>query len=252
MTLLRRELRRFLAAVQYFTRLPVPSWVGHDQAQLDAAVRYFPAVGILVGVSGGVTWLVAARWWPRPVDVTLALIVMVAMTGAFHEDGLADAVDGLGGALERDRALEIMKDSRIGSFGAVALVLSLLLKFAVLQTFGPGVAVLVLIAAHAVSRLGAVGIIATSPYVVEAAHSRSKPLVRSVSWTTVLIASVIGLATPLLLRWPGLAGIAAVGVACALWRRYLDERIGGYTGDCLGAAQQIGECVFYLTIVAMR
>jgi adenosylcobinamide-GDP ribazoletransferase len=98
------ELKRLLAALQYFTRLPVPTWVGHNQTLLDDSVRYFPAVGLVVGAVGAAVLLAADNVWPLPVAVAISMIATILVTGAFHEDGLADAADGLGGGFDRGRA----------------------------------------------------------------------------------------------------------------------------------------------------
>jgi adenosylcobinamide-GDP ribazoletransferase len=244
------ELKRLLAALQYFTRLPVPGWVGHSQALLDDSVRYFPAVGWVVGAIGATVLLAAQTLWPTAVAVLLSMIATLLVTGAFHEDGLADAVDGLGGGLDRGRVLEIMKDSRIGAFGAIALGMALLLKFVVLSTVPARRAALLLLAGHAVSRLGAVAIMTSIPYVRDTDDSRSKPLVQRVSVVSVAIAGLTGVVALLPLYWAGVLGLFAVGLVCLAWGRYLRRRLGGYTGDCLGAAQQLGECAFYLACTA--
>jgi adenosylcobinamide-GDP ribazoletransferase len=265
------ELKRFLAALQYFTRLPVPRWVGHSQALLDDSVRYFPAVGLVVGAIGAVALLGAARLWSAAVAVLISMIATLLATGAFHEDGLADAVDGLGGGLDRTRALEIMKDSRIGAFGAIALGMALLLKFVTLSSVPSWRAALLLLAGHAVSRLGAVFIMTTMPYARESDDSRSKPLVQHVSVVSVVIATLTGIAALTPMGWAGVPmrwtdvpmrwqyvpmgwavvpGLLAVGLVCLAWGLYLRRRLGGYTGDCLGAAQQLGECAFYLACTA--
>jgi adenosylcobinamide-GDP ribazoletransferase len=244
------ELKRFLAALQYFTRLPVPRWVGHSQSLLDDSVRYFPAVGLVVGVLGAAVLLAAQTLWPAAVAVALSMVATLLLTGAFHEDGLADAVDGLGGGLDRSRALEIMKDSRIGAFGAIALGMALLLKFVMLNSVPSWRAALLLPAGHAVSRLGAVFIMTTMTYARETDDSRSKPLVQHVSRVSVVIAAATGVAALLPLRLAGALGLLAVVVVSLAWGRYLQGRLGGYTGDCLGAAQQLGECAFYLACTA--
>ena len=245
-----QELKRLLAAVQYFTRLPVPAWVGHSQSLLDDAARYFPAVGILVGAIGAGVLVTASLYWSTSVAVAVSMIATVLVTGAFHEDGLADAADGLGGSPDRARALEIMKDSRIGVFGAAALSLALLLKFATLSSASVMAAALALVAGHAVSRLGGVLIMATMPYVRENDDSRSKPLVQRISMTSIVVGSITVLLALAPLGWHALVGCVAVVAAGVLWRRHLERRLGGYTGDCLGAMQQIGECAFYLGCTA--
>src|ERR1044072_888690 len=146
------EIRLLLTAVQYFTRIRVPAWVGHAQEQLAGAVRYFPVVGLVVGASGAATVWLAAHVLPAPLPAILATVVTVLMTGAIHEDGLADTCDGLGGGATRERALEIMKDPRVGAFGAIGLILTLLLKISALSSMTPWTAMTALCAAHAFSR----------------------------------------------------------------------------------------------------
>ena len=194
----------------------------------------------------------------------VSMIATLVVTGAFHEDGLADAVDGLGGGLDRNRALEIMKDSRIGAFGAIALGMVLLLKFVTLSSVPSLQAALLLLAGHAVSRLGAVFIMTKMPYARESDDSRSKPLVQHVSMVSVVIATLTGIValpamgwagvsmrwTGVPMWWAGVPGLLAVGLVSFVWGLYLKRRLGGYTGDCLGAAQQLGECAFYLACTA--
>jgi hypothetical protein len=119
-----RELEYFFGAIRFFTRLPVPAWVGHSAEALNRSARYFPAVGLLIGGIGALVFIAAAQFWPQPVAVLLSMAATIYATGAFHEDGLADTVDGLGGGWEKLRILEIMKDSRVGSYGVVAMVLA--------------------------------------------------------------------------------------------------------------------------------
>src|SRR5258708_13749369 len=124
-----RELEVLVAALRFFTRLPVPAWVGPSDQQLERAARYFPLVGILVGGIGALVTLAAERVLPASLSILAGMTATVLVTGAMHEDGLADAADGFGGDRDRGRVLEIMKDSRIGSFRAIALALMLLAKF---------------------------------------------------------------------------------------------------------------------------
>ena len=157
----RRELEYFFGAVRFFTRLPVPGWVGHSSEALNRSARYFPAVGLLIGGIGALVYLGAALFWPQPVAVLLAMAATIHATGAFHEDGLADTVDGLGGGWDRLRILEIMKDSRVGSYGVVATVLALLGKFTLLISLDGALVPLALLAGHAVSRFCSTALLAT-------------------------------------------------------------------------------------------
>ena len=144
--MLRRELEYFFGAVRFFTRLPVPAWVGHSAEALNRSARYFCAVGLLVGGLGAAVFLGAAYFWPQPVAVLLSMAATIYATGAFHEDGLADMVDGLGGGWDKARILEIMKDSRVGSYGVIVIVLALLGKFALLVSLPAGEVAVALIA----------------------------------------------------------------------------------------------------------
>ena len=260
-------IRHFLLALQFFTRIPVTGrladWVGFSPAMLRASAAHFPGVGWIVG---GLTAVVfGAVWWALPaqpaapwVAAVLSTVFSVMLTGAFHEDGLADLADGLGGAAERERALEIMKDSRIGSFGAIALVLALLAKVALLaliaQSGGAGVAVLALFAGHVSSRLMPLFIIHTLPHVGDTPQSKSKPLAESIGVGGLAVGIVWwGLAMALVLlllptvHWAQAVLGALLGLAW-MWR-LLRRRLQGFTGDGLGATQQLCELLFYLALV---
>jgi adenosylcobinamide-GDP ribazoletransferase len=246
----RREWRLFLTAVQYFTRVPVPAWVGHSAAQLDGSARYFPAVGLLLGVYAAGAYAVAALLWNPVVAALLATVATVLVTGAFHEDGLADTIDGLGGALDRERALEIMKDSRVGTFGVLALLLVVGLKIATLAAAPLAAAVVALPAAHATSRWLATSVIWQSRYVRLDASSRAKPVTSSLGTAGFLVASTWMLPALAACAWLSpsatvAAMLAAVGMRAWL-RRWFERRLGGYTGDALGATQQLTEVAFYL------
>src|SRR5262245_58591993 len=164
------ELRLFFVALQFLTRVPAPRWVGFEPAWLSACVRHFPLVGAGVGLWGAAVLWAALQFWPPMVAALLSLAGTVWLTGAFHEDGLADTCDALGGAVSRERALEIMKDSRIGSYGAIALVLALGLKVALVAALvsapawapastGVGPALAAVVWSHAVSRAAPVALI---------------------------------------------------------------------------------------------
>ena len=243
------EWRVFLAAVQYFTRVPVPASVGHEPAPLKDAVRYLPAVGLLVGAASAGAFSVAAVLLPVRLAVLLALAFAIYLTGAFHEDGLADSADGLGGGFDRARILSIMKDPRLGTFGVLALLFATLLKWEALALLSPGWIRFALIGGHAVSRAATVLLMASLPYVRDGEDSRARPLV-TVGRQTVAVALLTG-ALPLLYGGrPGVAASAFCLAVLLLWRARLAARLGGYTGDALGAAQQLTEIAFCLGLVA--
>ncbi len=249
-----RELTAFLAAVRFFTRLPVPAWVGHSQQQLDHAARYFPLVGIIVGAIGAAVTEGTALLLPATLAILLGMVATLLATGAFHEDGLADACDGFGGGWEKLQVLTIMKDSRIGSYGTIGIGMALLIKFTALSELDalvpPPALALALIAGHAASRLGPVLLMRVLEYVREDATAKSKPLAKSIGNGGVALAAVFALA-PCVLLAPeaALCGIGGVLLVTVLAGRYFYRRIGGYTGDCLGATQQVAEIAFYLGLL---
>ena len=265
MQFIRDFVRHYLLAVQFFTRIPVTGaladWVGFSPAMLRASAAHFPGVGVLVGaVAAGVYALLAALLPATPyaplVAAALSTIVTVLLTGGFHEDGLADVADGLGGSYDKARALEIMKDSRVGAFGAMALVLVLLAKVALVALLGSVDADLLLIcsalfAGHVVSRTLPLLLIYWLPHVGDSAASKSKPLADQISLRSLLIA-LLWCFMALAFVLPALGAIDLI-VACSFsfvallyMHRLFKRRLQGFTGDCLGATQQVCEVAFYL------
>jgi len=249
--MIRRELGYFLGAVGFFTRLPVPGWVGHSAAALSQCARYFPAVGLLVGGIGALVYWLALHLWPQPVAVLLSMAATIYATGAFHEDGLSDTADGLGGGWDKARILAIMKDSRVGSYGVVALVLALLGKFALLSGIDAALVPAALLAGHAVSRLCATLIMATLDYARDDESSKARPATAHPSAASLLLAACFALLPlaflPLL---NALAGVVLAALATAWLAAKFRRWLGGYTGDCLGAVQQVAELAFYLGLMA--
>jgi adenosylcobinamide-GDP ribazoletransferase len=244
------ELRLLLMAIQYFTRVPMPAWVGHSAEHLSGTARYFTAVGVLVGCVGALVLWATSLILPAPLPVILSTAVTVFLTGAFHEDGLADTFDGLGGGATRERALEIMKDSRVGTFGGAALVLTLLIKIAALNALPAMSAIVVLIAGHAFSRACAITLLFASNHVGNPELSRARPVAQPMGRGEFIVAAVIGIAP---LYWCGvhaIAGFVAAVIVLYVLARWFMRRLGGFTGDTLGAAQQLTEIAFYLAVLA--
>ena len=272
-------IRHYLLAVQFFTRIPVTgalaAWTGYSPAMLRASAAHFPGIGWLVGaVAAGVYGLLLALLpatdFAPLVAAVLSTVATVLLTGGFHEDGLADVTDGLGGSHERDRALEIMKDSRVGAFGAMALVLALLGKVALLALLGSVESALsgaeetpadmpldgwlvaaALFAAHVVSRTLPLLLIRVLPHVGDAAGSKSKPLADQITLTSLGVAFVWAFSALALTSYalPAMSLIVACSfsVIALLWMgRMFWRRLQGFTGDCLGATQQVCEIAFYL------
>lgn len=249
------QLRLFFTALQFFTRLPIPGWVGFDPAWLNQASRYFPLVGVVVALITVAVYAVASWFLPAPVAAVLSTAAGIYVTGAFHEDGFADMCDGFGGGMTPERVLEIMKDSRIGAYGAIGTICMLALKLVTLSMLPPLAAIGALLIAHPLSRLMATSLIWRLDYA--RAEGKAKPLAQKMRAGEFLIAAVT-VALPVLavleLRWlpPDalLYGAPAAVIATVWLARKCVRRIGGYTGDCLGAVQQVTEVVFYLCALA--
>jgi adenosylcobinamide-GDP ribazoletransferase len=253
-----RQLRLLCVATQFLTRLPTPRLREFDPSWLSQSTRYFPLIGVLVGLVNVLAWWIASRRLPASVAIGLMMAVSMLLTGAFHEDGFADACDGLGGGSSRERVLAIMKDSRIGAFGAIGLFLMLGLKWTTLAALPSAVFVQSVVASHMLSRWYAIGLIAFLPYAREDADAKSKPFAGALSGGNWILSGVLGLLALAPFAWAyrrnggpldwaalgvGACAAAAVTLAAGL---YLRRRIGGYTGDCLGAVQQLAELGFLL------
>lgn len=243
----RNEWYAFLNAVRFFTRIHVPDRIPHSEALLNHAARYLPAIGLVVGLISATVFSLATLALPQGVCVLLAMVAGTLATGAFHEDGLTDMVDGLGGGWDKARILEIMKDSRVGSYGVIAIALTLLIKFACLSEINVIWVPMLLITGHAFSRYCAILVMAGMHYVREDAQSKAKPVATKLSGNGLVVASAFGLLPLLCLPFNALLlGVtAALGVTVWLGRK-LQKSLGGYTGDCLGGIQQLSEVAFYL------
>jgi adenosylcobinamide-GDP ribazoletransferase len=243
------ELRYLLTALGYFTRVPVPRWVGFEPHYLHAAARWFPLIGVFVGAVAAGMVAAAAQVLPPSVAVLLSIAATLLLTGAFHEDGLADCCDAFGGAHERDDVLRILRDSRIGVFGAVGLIVALLLKWQTLAALPVARIVWVSIAAHAASRAIAISFLFTHDYV--RAEGKARPVARKPGAFAFVWIAVTGLPWLFWLDWRlGLLTLAVLVVLRFSLGRWFRRRIGGYTGDCLGLAQQVCEIAIYLCALA--
>jgi adenosylcobinamide-GDP ribazoletransferase len=234
----------------FFTRIPCPKWVDHSEEYLNKASKYFPVVGIIVGsVSAFVYWLLQLIF-PTEIALIFSMIASILTTGAFHEDGFADVCDGFGGGWTKEKILLIMKDSRLGTYGVVGLGLILLLKWSVLKYFPLNVLMVAIISGHAISRLNAVSLIYTDSYARDDDSSKSKPLATKMNSGELIFAILFGLA-PLVFFANVYALLTLVPLSLVRWyfSGYFKKWIGGYTGDCLGAVQQVSEVVFYLSLI---
>jgi adenosylcobinamide-GDP ribazoletransferase len=248
-------VRTFLVAVQFLTRVPVP---GGDQPTsrdtLARAVVFFPLVGACVGAITAAVMSVAALIWPAWLAALVALAVEARLTGAFHEDAVADFFDAFGGGFTRARVLEILKDSRIGSFGAVALALGLLLRSSAMAALPAGSArVAVIVAAAALGRQAILVAMALVPPVSDRASLARDVAARTGAGTVALgaalaLPAVLGLA---LLQPLHFALALAIAAAATIWfLRVVVRTLGGITGDCLGCLCYLVQVIVLLVAAA--
>jgi adenosylcobinamide-GDP ribazoletransferase len=248
-----REARLFLIALQFLTRIPIGSVGAWPPDWLARAAKYMPLVGALIGAVAGAAVLASALFFPEPLPIVIGLATAIAVTGALHEDGLADTVDAFGGGKNREHCLEIMKDSRIGTYGTLALIVVLALKGAALLSLDPLSAACVFIAAHSGARLGTVLTLWTLSYAGDGGSAKVSRPASELTLPELAIAIVLGLTPGLLLLKPATFFVSAAfafvaATAMALMAR---RRVGGYTGDVLGAIEQAYETTFFVFAAAI-
>lgn len=249
------EIQLFGAALTFLTRIPLPRQPPCTPEVMAACCRYYPLVGFIVGAILALVFTATHQLLPMAPSIVITLIAGILVTGAFHEDGLADTCDGLGGSFHREDALRIMKDSRVGSYAVIGVTLAIALKITLLSSLPAAAVAATLIAAHMLSRALAASYLLNFPYVQLAEHSKVGTYARASITAPVFL--VIAVSCMLLTTWlldlrTALICTGALATVRWLFGRYLLRRLGGITGDCLGAAQQIGEVLVYGVIVAMQ
>ena len=238
----------------FLTRLPVGRFASGDPDVLSRSTRYFPLVGLLVGCLACLAYLVFSHVFPTSVAIALLLLVSVLLTGAFHEDGMADVADSAG-AFSVEKKLDIMRDSRVGTYGALALILLVLIKYVSLESLAnvDRQALLAgVLAAHVLSRWSSVYLMATVPYARAEANNRD--ITDGVDTRRLVEATVVALlclVIPCLLIGGGLVfTLPLAWMLCLLAGRYFIAKFGGITGDCLGAFNQVLEVSVLLALLA--
>jgi adenosylcobinamide-GDP ribazoletransferase len=245
----RAALRDLLTAFQFLTRIPVSAAHFYTDS-LASSVRFFPLVGLFIGLAAGALRLALAHVLDPALTAALVLLFLVMVTGALHEDGLADAADGFGGGWNPQQVLTIMRDSRIGSYGAIALVLSLLLRWLLLCRLPAASFLPVVVAGHVLSRWTTLPL----SYYLQPARTAdgqgarvAQLTTRSAFLTGSLLTLAIVLVTMRAAAWKPILAALLVSL-CSGW--YYRKRIGGVTGDCFGATNQLTEMAVYLAFVA--
>ncbi len=252
---LSRQLHAAITAVQFLTRVPLPGGMNRpdpDRTLLRAAVVYFPLVGGLVGTfTGGVVWA-ALLLWPPVVAVALGLIAEALLTGGFHEDAVADCCDAFGGGWTREDVLRIMKDSRVGSFGALGLTLAVLLRGGCVASLPAGEVIATIAASGAVGRWAILLLMAASPPVANR-ESLAKDVGERIGWRELAVGTLLAVPGVAACGWAAPlrtgVGVVAAAVVTVVWAEYVRRRLGGVTGDCLGCGCYFGQCAFLLAAV---
>ena len=252
MTFIRKEIQVFFTALMFYTRIPCPKWVNHDAEYLNKATRYFPLIGWIVGGACAIVFYGASLYLSKEISLILSFVSGILITGAFHEDGFADVCDGFGGGWTKERILDIMKDSRVGAYGVIGLISIFLFKFYLLLSIDSRLIPLVIFSAHAYSRFCAASFILTHNYVRENEDSKAKPVAKSLSISNFIIALLFGITVLLVFKSLTIfILLIPVYTIKLLLGRYYKKWIGGYTGDCLGATQQVCEVGFYLFFILL-
>jgi adenosylcobinamide-GDP ribazoletransferase len=258
---MKEEIRIFFTALMFYTRIPCPTNIDHSPEYINKATRYFPLIGWIVG---GISYLVFALsifLFDINISALFSMVAGILVTGAFHEDGLADVFDGFGGGWTKTKILDIMKDSRVGAFGVIGLIFLFGLKFLALtgliQKLDPSkhlLILLVFISYHALARLSAINIVFTSQYSREDETSKAKPIAKAHSYKEILGAYFFGLLPLVGLCFYSFlyaTVLLFLFLLCYFSRRYFIKWIDGYTGDCLGTVEQLAECVTLLTFLTL-
>ena len=281
---MKEQVKIFFTALMFYTRIPCPKTIDHSEEYINKATRYFPMVGYIVALIQTIVF-VSSLWLFGKVEISIVLMMVaqILTTGAFHEDGFADVCDGFGGGWTKEKILDIMKDSRVGAYGVIGTILLLLLKFFcfvilfnIIGSVFPNcfynefrkvhllklnhslnfsLAIFVVLSAlNGISRLVAASFIFTHNYVSIDDTSKAKPVANNVNFNNfwiALIITLIPLPSLFYYHWAFALVFIPILMIRYLLGNYFNKWIGGYTGDCLGATQQIMEVIFSLGLIAV-
>lgn len=256
--MINKELKLFFTALSFYTRLPSPAFAQKDHTELlPDAIRYLPFIGWIAGFISAAVYLLANFLFGNALAVLFSMVATLLLTGAFHEDGFADVCDGFGGGWTKDKILDIMKDSRLGTYGVAGLILLLGIRFiAIIQVTSDVNAIVVLgifIIAHTLSRFAAIMVAFNHSYARSSESKAGTAVAENSRVLNLMIAAGFTL-LPMsaLIFYTGESSIAFILIPVVLITYYLGyyfkKWIGGYTGDCLGAVQQLTEVVIYLAL----
>ena len=263
--MIKNEIKIFLTSVMFYTRIPCPSFIDHSEDYLNKATKYFPLIGIIVGSISFLLFWLSNLIFNEHISIIISIGTGIFITGAFHEDGLADTFDGFGGGWTKDRILEIMKDSRIGTYGAISLIVTLLLKVFVMISLFSQIKIynnenyellifLIFITYHSLSRLSSINLVFTSEYSRNDRLSKTKPVAKKSNYKEIIVAYFWGLIPLFTISFfipLYLVTILFVAIFSFSSSRYFTKKLDGYTGDCLGAVEQLSEviCLIFFQLI---
>lgn len=244
---MKKQLNLFLLALSFYSQIPVKRSLDYSEENMNKSTRFFPLIGLIIGGVGAFVFWGTSFIFPVYLSAILAIGATVLTTGAFHEDGFTDFCDGFGGGYTPEKIIAIMKDSRIGTYGACGLLFMTLIRIGCISSIDTQFIPLVLITAHGFSRVMPVLVIFSTNYVRDDVTSKIKPIGKKGSTGDLITAIIFGSIGLLFFPWKFIPIIILVLLLITfIFRRYIIRKIGGYTGDCLGALQHICEVVFYL------
>lgn len=254
--MIRRELTYLLTAVMFFTRIPIPVKLPYSSEIMNKSQKYFPVIGYLVGGIAALVYWASTYLFSSDIAIVLSMVATVLLTGAFHEDGFTDVCDSFGGGYGKEKIMTIMKDSRIGAYGVIGIVLLLLLKFLTLNNIAPLSSTFILVVilnGHITSRFHAATAIYTHKYVRDTDDSKSKPMAnQKLSYSSLLFSFILTIIPYVLFdSWLFIIAFFISYIGKIYLTTYFKKHIGGYTGDCLGTIQQVCEVLFYLTTLTL-
>lgn len=251
MKAVKNELIYFATAMMFFTRIPVPFTIPYSSEIMNRSQKYFAWVGLLVGLINAAILYLSSQLFNLEIGIVLMMISSVLLTGAFHEDGFTDMCDSFGGGYGKEKILTIMKDSRVGAYGTIGIILLFALKFFSIQALGTVdlmKTLWIIILTHTSSRFISGTMIYTHQYVTDIDASKSKPLANKPLDGMALLVGFISvlLSFVLIPDWRLIIAFALAYLGKIYMGWYFKKHIGGYTGDCLGSVQQVCEVLFYL------
>ncbi len=258
---MKNEIRIFFTALMFYTRIPCPPTTDHSPEYINKATRYFPFIGWIVGLISFLVFTIFSLLFEVEIAVVFSIIAGILTTGAFHEDGFADVFDGFGGGWTKSKILDIMKDSRIGAYGGIAIGLLMILKILVLSKLIAKIdssdyftIILIFISYHALARLTAINIVFNSEYAREDETSKAKPIAKGHTIKEIIGAYFFGMIPLIILScFQTLYLVVLLPLFFLYWysNNYFKKWLGGYTGDCLGATEQFAEIIILLTYLSI-